>query len=396
VSDEVRREVQRIGPPEELDAQRRAWPLVRGAFEAREPVTWPRRNLRPLVVAAAAAVLLLAAVSPPGRAVAREVRDAFREEPVVRAKPALTSLPAGGPLLVTSPRGAWIVRQDGSRRFLGRYQQASWSPRARFVGVSRGRELRAVDPKGNIRWTLERGRRISGARWSTDGFRVAYLSGGSLRVVAGDGTGDAELRRRVYPTPPAWRPNAGHELAFVTVDNRIVLVDTDTGAVRWRSEPGIEPPMQVTWSEDGSRLLALGERSLRVLDGGGRELWAIGLPVGPSGVAFARDAHRFFLIRWLPARGQSEVVLMQAEAQRGEERALYSAAGEFGGLSVSPNGRWLLVGWVNADQWLFLRLDRLRVRAVAGIAAKFGGVQRSGPLSSVFPSDVSWCCPASP
>ena len=396
MSDEVRREVQRIGPPDELDAQRRAWPLVRGAFEAREPVTWPRRNLRPLVAAAAAVVLILAAVSPPGRAVAREVRDAFRDESVVRARPALTSLPAGGPLLVTSPRGAWIVRQDGSKRFLGRYQQASWSPRARFVGVSRGRELRAVDPKGNIRWTLERGRRISGARWSTDGFRVAYLSGNSLRVVAGDGTGDAELRRRVFPTPPAWRPTAEHELAFVTVDNRVVLVHTDTGAVRWRSDPGVEPPTQVTWSEDGRRLLALGERSLRVLDGGGRELWAIGLPVGPSGVAFARGAHRFFLIRWLPARGQSEVVLMQAEAQRGEERALYSAAGEFGGLSVSPNGRWLLVGWVNADQWLFLRLDRLRVRAVAGIAAKFGGVQRSGPLSSVFPSDVSWCCPASP
>ena len=396
MNDQVRREVQRIGPPDELEAQRRAWPLVRGAFEAREPVAWPRRNLRPLIAAAAVVVLLLAALSPPGRAVAREVRDAFQEEPVVRAKPALTSLPAGGPLLVTSPRGAWIVRQDGSKRFLGRYQQASWSPRARFVAVSRGRELRAVDPKGNIRWTLERGRRIAGARWSTDGFRVAYLSSNSLRVVAGDGTGDAELRRRVFPTPPAWRPTAEHELAFVTVDNRIVLVHTDTGAVRWRSEPGVEPPKQVTWSEDGKRLLALGERSLRVLDGSGRELWAIGLPVGPSGVAFARDAHRFFLIRWLPARGQSEVVLMQAEAQRGEERALYSAAGEFGGLSVSPNGRWLLVGWVNADQWLFLRLDRLRVRAVAGIAAKFGGAQRSGPLSSVFPSDVSWCCPASP
>jgi hypothetical protein len=396
MSDQVRREVQRIGPPDELDAQRRAWPLVRGAFEGREPVAWQRRHLRPLVVAAALVVFLAAALSPPGRALGREVRDAFKDEPVVRAKPALTSLPAGGPLLVTSPRGAWIVHQDGSRRFLGRYQQASWSPHARFVGVSRGGELRAVDPKGNIRWTLERGRRIFGARWSSDGFRVAYLSGSSLRVVAGDGTGAAALRRRVYPAPPAWRPGAQHELAFVTVDNRLVLVHTDTGAVRWRSEAGLEPPKQVTWSEDGQRLLALGERSLRVLDGNGRELWAIGLPVGPSGVAFARGAHRFFLIRWLPARGQSEVVLMQAEAQRGEERALYSAAGEFGGLSVSPNGRWLLVGWVNADQWLFLRLDRLRVRAVAGIAAKFGGVQRSGPLSSVFPSDVSWCCPASP
>lgn len=396
MSDELRRELQRIAPPDELEAQRRAWPLVRGAFDAREPVTWQRRHLRALVAAAAVVVLLVAALSPPGRAVARELRDAFKEEQTVRAKPALTSLPASGPLLVTSPRGAWIVRPDGSRRFLGRYERASWSPHARFVAVSRRRELRAVDPKGNIRWSLERDRMISGARWAPDGFRVAYLSGISLRVVVGDGTGDTELRRRVYPTPPAWRPTAQHELAFVTVDSRVVLVNTDSGAVLWRSEPGVEPPRQLAWSEDGKRLLALGERSLRVLDDRGAQLWAIGLPLGPTGVAFARGAHRFFLIRWVPAKGQSEVVLMQAEAQRGEERALYSAAGEFEGLSVSPSGRWLLVGWVNADQWLFLRLDRLRVQAVAGVAAKFGGVQRSGPLSSVFPSDVSWCCPASP
>jgi hypothetical protein len=396
MNEEVRRRLQSIGPPDELDAQRRAWPLVRGAFEAREPVAWQRRHVRPLVAAAAVVVLLAAALSPPGRAVAREVRDAFRSERTVRAKPVLSSLPANGPLLVTSPRGSWVVRPDGSKRLLGRYEQASWSPHAKYVAVSRGTELRAVDPKGNIRWTLERNRRISGARWSPDGFRVAYLSGISLRIVVGDGSGDAELRRRVYPIPPAWRPAAGHELAFAAVDGRVIVVDTDSGAVRWRSEPGVEPARQLAWSEDGRRLLALGEHSLRVLDGGGRELWAIGLPVGPSGVAFARKSHRFFLIRWVPAKGQSEVVLLQAEPQRGEERALYSAAGEFGGLAVSPNGRWLLVGWVNADQWLFLRLDRLRVQAVAGVTQKFGGVQRSGALSSVFPSKVNWCCPASP
>lgn len=390
---ELRRELQSIAPPNELDAQRRAWPLVQRAFEAREPVDWrpSRRPVRLLVAVAAAVVLVVAA-----QALAREVRDAFKDEPTVRAKPVLTSLPANGPLLVTSPRGAWVVRQDGSKRFLGRYEQVSWSPQARFVVASHGKELRAVDPKGNFRWTLERARRISAARWSPEGFRIAYLSGASLRIVVGDGSADAELRRRVYPTPPAWRPKTNHELAFVTVDGRIVLVHTDSGVVRWRSEPGVEPPRQLAWSEDGRRLLALGERSLRVLDGAGRELWAIGLPAGPSGVAFARASHRFFLIRWLPARGQSEVVLMQAEAARGEERALYSAAGDFGSLAVSPDGRWLLVGWVNADQWLFLRLDRLHVRAVSGVTGRFGGSERKGPLSSVFPSSVSWCCPPSP
>lgn len=388
---ELRRELQRLGPPEELQAQRRAWPAIRAAFETREPVAWPERHVR-LLVAVGAAVVLIGAAS----AVAREVRDAFEDEPVVRAKPVLAELPARGPLLVTSPRGAWIVRRDGSRRLLGRYEEASWSPQAKFVAVSRRRELRAVDPRGNIRWTIERPRRISGARWSPDGFRVAYLSGSSLRVVAGDSTGDTELRRRVFPAPPAWRPAANHELAFATVDGRVALVHTDTGAVRWRSEPGVEPPRQLTWSEDGRRLLVLGERSLRVLDGSGRQLWTIGLPLGPSGVAFVRKSHRFLFIRWVPATGRSELVLLQAEAQRGEERSLFSAAGGFGSLAVSQDGRWALVGWTNADQWLFLRLDRLRVRAVSSISEKFGSRQGSGPLSSVFPSNVSWCCPPSP
>lgn len=388
---ELRRELQQLGPPEELEAQRRAWPAIRAAFETREPVSWPQRHVRLLVAIAAAVVLVVAA-----QAVAREVRDALEDDPVAQPRPVLAELPAGGPLLVTSPRGPWIVRRDGSKRLLGRYEAASWSPQARFVVVSRRRELRAVDPRGNIRWTLERGRRISGARWSPDGFRVAYLSGGSLRVVAGDGTGDKELRRRIFPAPPAWRPTGTHELAFATVDNRVVLVQTDSGAVRWRSEPGIEPARRLAWSEDGSRLLVLGERSLRVLDGNGLQLWTIGLPIGPSGVAFVRGGHRFLLIRWVPATGRSELVLLQAEAQRGEERSLFSAAGEFGSLAVSQNGRWVLVGWTNADQWLFLRIDRLRVRAVSGISEKFGSRQGSGPLSSVFPSDVSWCCPPSP
>jgi hypothetical protein len=392
VNEELRRELQAIAPPDELAAQRRAWPLVHRAFETRERVPWrPRRPVRLLAVAAAVLVLLVAA-----QAVAREVRDALKEEPAPPAKPALTKLPAPGELLVISPRGAWILHADGSKRFLGRYEQAAWSPHAKFVAVSRRLELRAVDPKGNLRWSVERDRRISGARWSEDGFRVAYLSGASVRVVVGDGSGDSELRRRVHPIPPAWRPKAEHELAFAAVDGRIVLVHTDSGAVRWRSEPGLEPPKELAWSEDGQRLLALGERSLRVLDGAGRELWSLGLPLGPSGIAFARKSHRFFLLRWLPARGQSEVVLMQAEAQRGEERALYSAAGEFGDLAVSPDGRWLLVGWPNADQWLFLRLDRLRVRAVSGVTEKFGASERTGPLASVFPSSLSWCCPASP
>lgn len=392
----LRRELQQIAPPDELEAQRRAWPLVRGSWEQREPVAWHTRKLRPLLLAAAALIVLLVAVlSPPGRALVGEVSDAVSDEPAPKPKPVLASLPTRGPLLVNSPRGPWIVRPDGSRRLLGRYWDGSWSPRALHVVVSRARELSAVTPKGVVRWTIGRPRTVTGARWSPDGFRVAYLNGSELRVVAGDGTGDKVLRNRVARTPPAWRPNANHELVFGTVDGQIALANTDTGVTRWRSPVG-EPPVQLAWSEDGRRLLALGERYVRIFDENGRQLGAQGLPLGPVGVAFLRKSHRFVLLRWQPATGRSELVLMEAEASRGEERSLFSAAGEFRGLAVSPDGRWLLVGWVGADQWLFLRLDVLRVSAVSNIAAQFGGPLGARSLLEHFPASVSWCCPASP
>ena len=63
------------------------------------------------------------------------------------------------------------------------------------------------------------------------------------------------------------------------------------------------------------------------------------------------------MIRYSPATGRSDLVLLQAETNPGEPRFLYSAPGDFGTLAMSPNGKWLLVGWVNADQWLFLRLN---------------------------------------
>ena len=394
---ELRRALQRIQAPDELEGLRRAWPLVRAAFEAREPVAWQRRNQWPLLAAAVVVAILAAALTSPGRALVGSVRDAVTSE-TVKPKPALTSLPAPGVLLVNSKNGPWRVQFDGSQRRLGPWWEGSWSPQAKYVIVTRGHRLAAIDPnaKGAIRWSLARAGTVRSARWSREaGDRVAYLNGRQLRVVAGDGTGDGPLRQLVGPTPPAWRPGGDRELAFSTVDGRIELVETDSAKTRWRTDPG-EVPTQLVWSEDGERLLVLAERSLRVLDAEGHRLWTTGLSVGPSGAAFVRKSHRFVLIRFSPATGRSDLVLLQAEREPGEARFLYSAPGDFGTLAMSPNGHWLLVGWVNADQWLFLRLTASKVVAISGIVEQFGGSERQGPLSKTFPSSVSWCCPASP
>jgi hypothetical protein len=399
MSEDLRRALQRIQGPDELEAERRAWAMVRSSFEEREPLTWQQRNRRPLVaVSAVLVVLLLALLSSPGRALVGSAHDAFTTEKAKTPKPALTALPAPGQLLVNSSTGPWIVQVDGSMRHLEPWWEGSWSPNAEHVAVTRAHRLAAITPDGTIKWALARNRILRGARWSLEEpaqcCRIAYLNGRELRVVGGDGKGDGPLRNVVGPTPPAWRPGAIRQLAFSTVDGRVELVDADSTKAVWRTDPG-DVPTQLVWSDDGERLLALGERTLRAFDANGHKLWTIGLPVGPSGVVFVRKSHRFVLIRYSPATSRSDLVLYQAEADPGEARFLYSAPGDFGTLAISPNGNWLLVGWVNANQWLFLRLTSAKVESVSNIVQQFGG-SSSAPLTSSFPKSVSWCCPASP
>ena len=76
----------------------------------------------------------------------------------------------------------------------GATAEASWSPFGRFVVAARPNELAALTPDGEVRWTLARPDvrlpRWGGTRTDT---RIAYFSGGELRVVGGDGKGDRLL-----------------------------------------------------------------------------------------------------------------------------------------------------------------------------------------------------------
>ena len=216
-----------IPPPE--GAEERAWEVVRAAFEERTPSPRERKVWRPVAVLAAAAVIAGAVASPPGQAVLDSIREAVGIE---RAQPALFSLPAPGRLLVESADGVWVVQADGSKRRLGDWREASWSPFGRFVVVARANELAAVEPNGDVRWSLARPR-VRFPRWAGDRIdtRIAYLSGTSLRVVAGDGTGDRLLRRNVAAVAPAWLPGEGFRLAYRDRAGRTVVVDADTGRV---------------------------------------------------------------------------------------------------------------------------------------------------------------------
>jgi hypothetical protein len=270
----------RFRAPGEQEAQARAWEVVRRAYAEREPVAWPRRHARPLAAAALVAAVAAAALSPPGRSVVHSLREAVG---VKQTEPALFSLPTQGDLLVTSRKGLWLVHRDGSKRLLGRYRDATFSPHGLFIAATRANQLVALDLMGNVRWTLARPAPRhpvwTGTRTDT---RITYVSGGKLRMVAGDGTGDHAVGRRSVPR---------------------------------------------------------------------------------SGTAIRRRA------------GQSAVLV--------GGRVVFRGTGSFDQAVRSPDGRWLLVTWPTADQWVFVRPGTpRRIVGASRISVQFGG----------FPRVQGWCC----
>ena len=377
--------------PDAAGAEERASRLVRAAYAASPPALRPRRRrgARRGLQAALAVGLLAVAISPAGAAVRDWVDDAV-DSPREPELPALTSLPAPGALLVDSSRGPWIVREDGSRRLLGDYSQSAWSPRGLFVAATEPGQLLALDPLGEVRWTVSRPGPVADPAWSADGYRVAYLNGATLRVVAGDGTGDEGVARPVAPVAPAWRPDHDHVLAFAGPDGRLWAVDADDGARYFVTPPG-PVPTRLAWSSDGSRLLVVEPGALRVLDRDGESLWTRPAPAGmeyrdatlvPGGDRVAA------VLGSESAPGRGELQLLGPE---GPPALLFAGPGRFGRVLPSPDGDWLLLAWRSADQWVFLDLDRpQRVVTVSDISAQFSPGTTSPPP---FPELAGWCCP---
>ena len=230
----MRRDLERLEIPSEHEARERSWAVVQAAFAERVPQP-RRRSWKPAAAIGIALVALAGLLSPPGRAVLDEIREVVGIE---QSAPALFSLPAPGRLLVTADSGAWVVDADGSKRLLGSYREAAWSPFGRFVVASRRNELVALTPDGEVRWTLARPD-VRFPRWGgtkTD-TRIAYLSAGTLRIVGGDGKGDRLLDSRPGDRAPLWRPGSAHVLIYERRDGSIRVVDVDTGAELERKVP---------------------------------------------------------------------------------------------------------------------------------------------------------------
>jgi len=372
--------------PDELEAQRRTWAVVRGAYAEREPVPQRGRRFQLAVAFAVVAALVAAALSPPGRSVGGWIRDrvAGKEE----AEPALVRLPAAGRLLVLSEQGPWLVRPDGSKRLLGSYEDASFSPNGLFVLATDGRRVLALEPDGDPRWSVSRPTPVADARWAPrPGFRVAYREGETLRVVVGDGTGDRLLAENVAPVAPAWLPVEGRTaLAYADTNGRIHVVEADTGERLWSANPGAAPE-QLVWSSDGALLLVVTSGSRHPLyRAGGRPARTLETPSGLDvlDAGFAPGAREVAYAAFDGDGGRSVVVL--------DGERLQEVEGHLEDIVFSPNGRWLVTGWPEADQLVFLRLPGVsRIVAVSDVRREF---DPGGRGATEFPRVVAWCCPA--
>lgn len=399
MSEQRLRELMRAEPmPGAAEARERGLVLVGQAYAERRAA---RRPVLPRLAIALAAALLLAALllSPAGAAVRGWIDEVFTAG-VRHAEPALTDLPGGGRLLVESPRGPWVVQPDGSRRLLGHYTEATWSPHGLFVAVTQGRTLSALEPDGTPRWSISAGAAVLDPRWSPSGFRIAYRAGHALRVAHADASEDRPIDSRVSPTALAWAPTGPHLLAYVDARAGLRIASADSGATL-ASSPAAGPRVRaLSWAADGGWLLQVLPRALWLRPVRTSKLAqspALGSPrrlALPSGTAvrtasFAPrgEAIAALLHRRTGHGGRDEVVVLGPAG--GRPRRLFAISGRLSGLTWSPDGTHLLVGWPAAGQWLFLPVGGGRIKAVDDIDAAFApGVRRPGRLPRV----AGWCC----
>ena len=371
----------RVEIPAEHEARERTWAVVAAAFAEREPVP-VRRSWKPVAVVAAALVALTGLLSPPGRAVLDEIREVVG---VKESAPALFSLPSGGRVLVSSEAGTWVVHPDGAKRRLGPYRRGAWSPHGRFVVAAKRNELVALEPDGDVRWSISRPSVGPFAWGGTErDTRVAYASRDRLHVVGGDGRGDEALFSApdVPSAPLAWAPGSRRVLAHATQGILRVLDVAVGGEEMWSAT--VPQPRFLDWSGDRQRVVVVSKNVLVVFDRNGRRLLRHELAGEATAASLRPNGHEIAIAMRLRGTSRSEIFVFSLDRRDAPQRRLFGGAGAFSSIAWSPDARWLLVAWDAADQWVFVRTSGApKLTAVANVTEQFG---------DTFPRVEGWCC----
>jgi hypothetical protein len=295
-------------------------------------------------------------------------------------------------VLTISRSGAYAIDADGGAQWLGAFAEAGWSPHGLHVVGVNGRRLVAVDTTGIVKWTLARQHRVRHPSWSTGlGYAVAYLERRILRVVAGTGdpSTDHALRRGAAAVTPEWVPRSDHVLTYATARGAIETLDVASGRALWRApSAGSGRPVALAWSRNGRRLVALSSRSVTVLDASGRVLRTIALPAAGRELALHPSGRRAAVVVGRAAdvgggAGSTRVLDVPLRGAGGP-RQLFQ--GGVDGLAWSRDGRRLLLGWRDADEWLLLGPGGRVRRALHGVSGELGA-------AGGFPRVAGWCCP---
>ncbi len=172
-----------------------------------------------------------------------------------------------------------------------------------------------------------------------------------------------------------------------TRQKELTVADGDSGKVAWRTER-IPAPAGVVWSSDGEKLFVLSDRQLRVFAPSGKLAADLRLPPGTIGTGIAArpgSADVAFSVL-SPATGVGSLYLSDGE----EMRVLFAGTGLLDDPTWSPDGRYLLVGWPGADQWVSIPAEPREAQTTIGeITSRFAPDGGSG----AFPQILDWCCP---
>src|SRR4029077_8564896 len=136
-----------------------------------------------------------------------------------------------------------------------------------------------------------------------------------------------------------------------TANGRVDVLDADSCSLQWRSAP-FAHPRALRWSGDGRRLLLVPRDEL-VASGTRARPLAVRPLRGVTDAAFRPGSHELALVRGGEALGLS------TDRPGAPPRRLFRVTGRIGQIAWSPNGRWLLVTWPAADQFLFVHGRRI-------------------------------------